>query len=244
MAIGWPTKRNACTSRLEQMKRFASCTIVRGAGTLRHHRQSAPGRAKSYGSPIRPTSGRGARRSVSVKPNGRTIRDRSLESRQRHRANAGGDLLLRRYRGDRSPLPADVDRHVRPWRAGYAAPSVRRTSPARSNPDSASTLMGRLRAADRLGEKARKRAGNAREGTRVTPSWPQTHCARERAPAHGLQRLGTRLATGSLPRRIRARGVARPDDRQLRHLQIGTHAEADSIGRRWNSSCKCRATIA
>jgi hypothetical protein len=56
VAIGWPTKRNACTSRLEQMKRFASSTIVRGAASLRHHRQSAQARGRSYGSPIWPTS--------------------------------------------------------------------------------------------------------------------------------------------------------------------------------------------
>ena len=37
----------ACTSRLEQMKRFASCTMVRGAGSLRNQRPSAQAWARS-----------------------------------------------------------------------------------------------------------------------------------------------------------------------------------------------------
>ena len=99
----------------------------------------------------------------------------SLELRQWHRANASGDLRFDDTGGIVARIQrADVDRHVRPWRAGDAAHQSRRARVAFGEKDVTRTqqsrqrehVMGCLRGADRLGEKAREGAGNAREGTR------------------------------------------------------------------------------
>ena len=154
------------------MKRFASCTIVARRGELEEPAAKRPGMGEVVRSadvtdePVRQALAIGLIQAERTDD----ARSLSLEFRERHRANACADVrfddaarIVARFER------ADVDRDMRPRRAGHAAHQRRRASVAFgeehvTGPQQCRQrkhVTGRRRAADRLGEVARQGADEA-----------------------------------------------------------------------------------